>query len=170
MKIKKFKDITFKELKNISLIISDFDGVFTDNSVYVQEDGTEHVRCTRADGIGLSKLKKTSIKVIVVSSEINDVVLKRCDKLGLEAYNNIKNKGDFIDNYLIQNNLTKKNVIYVGNDENDITALDHAAIKVGVKDSFHEYQKRVSYLLESKGGYGAIRELCDKIINELKNE
>ena len=65
----------------VRLIAFDFDGVFTDNMVYVFEDGTEAVRCFRSDGIGLQKLKRAGIKTVIISTEANPVVSARARKL-----------------------------------------------------------------------------------------
>lgn len=71
------------DIQHVKLVCFDFDGVFTDNSVYVSEDGVESVRCSRADGIGLTKLRSIGIQILVLSTEINPVVGRRCDKLQL---------------------------------------------------------------------------------------
>jgi 3-deoxy-D-manno-octulosonate 8-phosphate phosphatase KdsC-like HAD superfamily phosphatase len=67
------------DFQKIKLVVFDFDGVFTDNRVYVNENGKEMVCCWRSDGIGLAKLKEAGIKTFVVSSEVNQVVRKRCE-------------------------------------------------------------------------------------------
>ena len=170
MKKKSFKRVSNSKLSKIKLIISDFDGVFTDNNVLICENGIEYVRCSRFDGIGISKLKNHNIKLIVISSEINDVVLKRCEKLNIEGYNNVKNKGDFIQKNIINDKLKKENILYIGNDENDISALDFCGISIGVKDSHDCYLSYVEYIINKNGGDGAIRYICDIIDDKLKNK
>ena len=66
---------------NLEAVIFDFDGVFTDNKVYLTEDGKEMVCCNRSDGWGIGNLHNAKIKMAVMSSEVNPVVLKRCEKL-----------------------------------------------------------------------------------------
>ena len=80
----------------INLLISDFDGVFTDNSVYLSEDGKETVRCCRADGIGITKLLSLGVNFFVCSSEKVVCAKYRAKKIGFKAYMGIQNKGDFI--------------------------------------------------------------------------
>ena len=70
-----------KAIRKIRLIAFDFDGVFTDNMVYVLQDGSEAVRCNRSDGIGLQKLNKLGIKTVIISTESNPVVSARAQKL-----------------------------------------------------------------------------------------
>ena len=66
----------------IRCVAFDFDGVFTDNAVYVLQDGTEMVRCTRADGLGLQQLQRQRSQIVVISTEKNPIVGARCAKLG----------------------------------------------------------------------------------------
>ena len=161
---KPFGSVSKIALADIKLVISDFDGVFTDNSVLVDENGVEHVKCSRLDGIGIAKLKAIGIDLVVVSSEPNNVVQRRCEKLGVEAYNNVKNKGEFIMELLKERDLEINNALFIGNDENDISALDSVQIGVGVSDSYGEFHDSVEYVLRCNGGAGAIRELCEIIV------
>ena len=69
----------------IRCVAFDFDGVFTDNAVYVLQDGTEMVRCTRADGLGLQQLQAKGLAIVVISTEKNPIVSARCAKLGVEC-------------------------------------------------------------------------------------
>ena len=166
-----FDSISNLIINDISIIISDFDGVFTDNSVWVDENGIEQVKCSRFDGIGISKLKSNGVELVVVSTEPNKVVLKRCEKLKIEAYNNIDNKGSFVKDLLERKGLKKKNALFIGNDENDIPALEYVEFGVGVADSYKTFFNSIQYVLSKNGGDGAIRELCEVIVkkkNELK--
>ena len=78
--------------KNIKFIFFDFDGVFTDNSVYVSQTGEEMVKCSRYDGIGLKNLESQGIGKIVISSEKNPLVKSRCKKMNIECYDSVENK------------------------------------------------------------------------------
>ncbi len=75
-------------LAKIRLVAFDFDGVFTDNMVYVLEDGTEAVRCFRSDGLGLQKLKNLGIETVIISTEANPVVTARARKLKIRCIQN----------------------------------------------------------------------------------
>jgi len=149
----------------ISLLISDFDGVFTDNSVYVNENGLESVRCSRADGIGIKKLIKSGVDFIVCSSEIIDCVTHRAKKIGFSAYLGINDKGEFIKKYIIKNSLKPKNVAYLGNDINDLSAFEVVGYKIAVNDSYPEILLKADKILDKNGGYGAVREACQHIID-----
>ena len=80
----------------ISLVIFDFDGVLTNNSVYVDENGKETVRCSRADGIGFDAMRKMNIKSYIISSEKNQVVSSRAKKLKVPTFQGVKNKWSLV--------------------------------------------------------------------------
>ena len=85
-----------KRLNDIRLIILDFDGVLTNNCVYVSEAGTESVACSRSDGLGVKILRDNGLQLLVLSTEMNPVVQTRCYKLSLECNQGISSKSDFI--------------------------------------------------------------------------
>lgn len=150
--------------KNIEGIIFDFDGVFTDNRVIVHEDGSEAVLCNRSDGLGLESLKKTGIPLLVLSKEKNPVVQKRCEKIGLPCVNGIDDKKEYLEKWVNKHAIRPENIVYLGNDINDIECLQYAGCGVVVADA-HEDAKRISrIILKNTGGHGAVRELCDMVL------
>ena len=82
-----------QNLKKFKTIFLDFDGVLTNNKVIVDENGKESVICSRSDGLAIDILKSNRIKLYIISTEKNHVVLKRASKLGIDCYNSIKNTG-----------------------------------------------------------------------------
>jgi 3-deoxy-D-manno-octulosonate 8-phosphate phosphatase (KDO 8-P phosphatase) len=157
--------LTKELLRTISLIAFDFDGVFTDNSVYMNQDGIEEVRCCRSDGIGLSRLKEVDVKVFIVSTEINPVVSKRAEKLKVPCIQGIENKADAITEICKKLNIDPKQAMFVGNDINDIPAFTSVGIPVGVLDSYTEIYPYIVYRTQKAGGFGAVREICDLVYN-----
>src|SRR3989304_6636280 len=148
----------------IDAIILDFDGVFTDNRVLVFEDGREAVICNRSDGLGISMtLKSFNIPIVVVSSETNQVVKSRCDKLNIKCITDVKNKLSIIKKWIIDNKFNHKNVIYVGNDINDMECIQYVGCGIAVNDACDEVKKCAKIILQSSGGKGAIRELLNFI-------
>tara|TARA_A100001388_G_scaffold271054_1_gene249318 strand:- start:1890 stop:2354 length:465 start_codon:yes stop_codon:yes gene_type:complete len=148
----------------INLLISDFDGVFTDNSVFISENGIESVRCNRSDGIGISLLKESGVEFIVCSSEKVNIAKYRANKIGFESFVDVKNKGYFIRNYLSKKSFNPSNVAYIGNDINDLSAFDSVGYKIAVKDAYPEIILKADKILNRKGGYGAVREACEHIL------
>lgn len=148
---------------DISALVLDFDGVFTDNRVIVFQNGEEAVICNRGDGMGLEKLKKVNIPILVLSKENSPVVERRCTKLGLDYRKGVDDKLSALKKWLNDTSLTSENVVYLGNDENDIPCLEFVGFPITVKDAHIKAREVSKIILDSNGGYGAIRELCDII-------
>jgi len=148
----------------IQAIIFDFDGVFTDNRVMVNEEGQESVICNRSDGLGISQVKKYPLSLLVLSTEKNPVVQKRCEKLGIPFVQGIDDKKLFLQDWLKEQEILPNNVIYVGNDINDIECLKYVGCGMVVADAHEDAKKASKYILKNKGGQGAVRELCDMVI------
>ena len=155
-----------KKIRNLVLIVYDFDGVMTDNKVYVDQIGNETVQVNRADGMGISEIKKLDVKQIIISTEKNPVVSVRASKIGIPCLQGVDNKKDVLLDYCRKNNFDLKQVAYIGNDINDKDAMELTDIKYCPSDA-HESIKAISdYVLKTKGGQGVIRELLDLIINQ----
>ena len=149
----------------MELIVFDFDGVFTDNKVYVSQDGTESVMCDRRDGLGIKMLKKLNIPMFILSMENNPVVLARAKKLGLKVKTGCEDKKRFLRNYFKLKGVDSANVIYIGNDLNDLEAMEMVGYSVCPDDSHQKVKEMVSYILTAKGGNGAVREFVELLIS-----
>ncbi len=145
--------------KNIKLIVLDFDGVLTDDKVTLNELNQESVTMHRGDGLAISYLKDKGYKVIVLSSEKSNLAKMRCKKLQIDCYNNIKSKIDFLKNYISGNKYKKSEILYVGNDLNDLECMKFVGIPIAVANSHDKVLKKSKLILNTKGGEGAIREL-----------
>src|SRR5688572_16050871 len=104
-----------ERLRLIRLVAFDFDGVFTDNAVYVSQDGTEAVRCVRSDGIGLQTLTALGIATLVISTETNPVVGARSRKLSLRCIQGCDDKLAALESVLAELGLTRGEAAFVGN-------------------------------------------------------
>jgi YrbI family 3-deoxy-D-manno-octulosonate 8-phosphate phosphatase len=162
--IKKKKDSLREIVKQIKLIVFDFDGVFTDNRVLVLQDGSEGVFCNRADGFGIEAVKKHGIDVLVISKEKNPVVSARCKKLNLPCIQGSDNKSEVLIQEASKLGISLENVAYIGNDINDLECLKIVGLPACVSDSHPEVIKASLYVTKTKGGYGAVREFCDYIV------
>src|SRR5262249_6090442 len=117
---------------DIRLIVFDFDGVMTDNRVWVDGDGHEWVACNRSDGIGLERLRGLGIDLLVLSTEAHPVVGARCRKLGLPCIQGVTNKAARLRDHLAARGVDAAHVIFVGNDTNDLDCLRLAGCGVAV--------------------------------------
>lgn len=152
--------------EKIDLVICDFDGVITDNRVWVDQDGTETVAAYRSDSVRIKELRAIGIDVMILSSEPNRVVEARARKMGVEAIHGIAlhDKGRVMREVLEQRNIKAENVIFVGNDLNDLPCFEVAGWSVAVADAYPEVIQAADFVLNKPGGHGALRELCDLIL------
>ena len=155
-KIKKFK---YAETRGLEMLVFDFDGVFTNNKFSLNKNKTEEVILSGADGLAVNILKDKNIPMLILSSEKNDVVRFRCEKLGIKYKNGIENKIKYLKNYFSKNSINKKNVLYIGNDINDLECIKYVGTPIAVNDAVDLVKKNSKIILESRGGDGAIREL-----------
>lgn len=152
-------------LKSPRAVLFDFDGVFTNNKVYVDETGRETVRCDRSDGWGLAQLKKSGIKIAVLSTEVNPVVTARCNKLGLECRQGLgEKKYEAFTNWCAENEIAPEETIFIGNDANDAECLKAAGCGVVPADAYPEAVEVADKILKRNGGEGAVRELCEMVM------
>ena len=154
--------------QNIQAIVFDFDGVFTDDNVITNSEGVESVTCSRSDGMGINNLQKLGIKMLVISKEKNKVVEKRCKKLNLDCLHSIDNKIYYLEKWLKELSINPLNVIYVGNDINDIDCLKYVGCPAAPANYHPDISKYIKLKLSKKGGEGAVRELSDIISYSLK--
>ena len=149
------------DLAAVRLVVFDFDGVFTDNTVYVAEDGTESVRCWRGDGLGLQALQRLGLQVLILSTEVNPVVTARSRKLKVECVQGCDDKRARLEVIVRERGLTFDQVAYVGNDVNDLGCLEAAGVPVIVADAHPSVHGVARLRTERPGGFGAVREVCD---------
>jgi N-acylneuraminate cytidylyltransferase len=145
----------------------DFDGVFTDNSVQVDQDGRESVVCRRDDGLGIARLRQLGIPILVLSAEANPVVAARCRKLGIECIQGCQDKLPALKKWLTGRAIDSQQLVYVGNDLNDVECLRFAGCGVAVADAYEPAKASARIVLEREGGRGAVREICDLVIDSL---
>lgn len=152
-----------KYLKTIRAVVFDFDGVFTDNRVFVSEDGSESVACNRSDGLGISRLRTIGIEMLILSTETNPVVSQRAEKLKLPVIQSVEDKLSVLIAWSEKNNIPVDQIAYVGNDINDKDCLQTAGLSAVVADAFDEIRPFAKIILNKKGGQGAVREFCDLV-------
>ncbi len=153
--------------EQVSLLIFDFDGVMTDDRVWVDQEGRESVAANRQDGLGIAMLHQAAIPMLVVSTETNPIVAARCRKLGLTAIQGVGDKKAVVQSIIAEHNLDPQEVVYLGNDINDLPCFALVGCAVVVADAHMDVIPQADLVLTHTGGHGAVRELCDLI---LKNQ
>ena len=147
------------------LLVMDFDGVFTDDTVVTDQDGRESVICSRSDGYGLDMLRQHGkVRPMILSREENPVVSARARKLKLEVYQGVQDKAQDIQQLIKERKLSPAEVIYIGNDLNDLPVLPYVGYFACPQDAHTEVIRRADLVLSKPGGRGAIRELIEIIL------
>lgn len=153
-----------KALARVRLVVFDFDGVFTDNTVYVSEDGTESVRCWRGDGLGLARVKQAGVETAVLSTEPNPVVDARSRKLAIRCIHGCDDKLAALKQLVADLRVGLADVAYVGNDINDLSCLSAVGLPIVVQDAHADVVRVAALRTVTRGGRGAVREVCDRIV------
>ena len=160
--------LTTQRLSSVRLVLFDFDGVFTDNTVFVSQDGLESVRCWRSDGLGLTRLRSVGVQALIVSTEVNTVVSVRAKKLGLSCRQGVEDKAFATLSICDALQIDPLQTMFVGNDINDIPAFQSIGLPVCVANAHPEVFPYVVYRTQKSGGFGAVREICDLVYNAKK--
>jgi N-acylneuraminate cytidylyltransferase len=153
----------FSSQKKPTVIFTDFDGCLTDDRVIVNEHGEEFVSANRKDGLATKRLKDLGIKIVITSTETNKVVLARGNKMGVEVLQGLSDKAQAIDDYLVKNKLTWEESWYIGNDVNDLGAINKAKFSLCPSDAVERVINSVDYVLKTKGGFGILSEIVTEL-------
>jgi N-acylneuraminate cytidylyltransferase len=156
--------------EQIKLVVLDFDGVLTDNRVWTDQDGREMVASNRSDSLGLGLIRSAGVQVQVISKEVNPVVAARCKKLKIPFLHGIDDKAFALKKLLTDSKIDPACTVFVGNDLNDLPCFPIVGCAVAVADALPEVIRHADIVLTQCGGHGAVRELCDLIIqrNEVR--
>lgn len=155
--------------RRVRLLGIDFDGVMTDNAVYVFEDGREAVRCSRFEGFGLEKLKRVGVEAIIISTEKNPVVAARAKKLNIDCLQDVGNKAQLMTRLLGERRLAWVEAAFIGNDINDLETLQRVGLPVLVNDAHEALGELPAFRTRRVGGAGAVRELCDAVVAAIES-
>ena len=145
------------------IIVTDFDGCLTDDRVWLNQDGEEFVAANRKDGLAVKRLKNLGIEIVIASTETNKVVLARGNKMGVEVLQGLDDKAEAIEQYLKQKNLTWNDVWYIGNDVNDLGAIERANLSICPADAVKKIRKSVEVVLKTNGGRGILSEIATEL-------
>ena len=161
-------DVDSRNFRLPKIIFTDFDGCLTDDKVKVNIFGRESVKANRKDGLAVKRLKDLGIKVVIATSETNEVIEIRAKKMKVEALRGLLNKQKSISNYLEKNSLNWEDTWYVGNDVNDLEAMQKVALSLCPLDASTEVFKIADVVLSKRGGEGVLAEIASRLESENK--
>jgi 3-deoxy-D-manno-octulosonate 8-phosphate phosphatase (KDO 8-P phosphatase) len=154
--------VSLNLIDNIDAFIFDFDGVLTNNLVYVDADGHEFVSCSRSDGLAFDVLRKLKKPSFIISTESNSVVKARAKKLKIPVFQGVKNKVNILNNLVNSHGYSFDKIAYIGNDLNDFQVMKLCGLRICPSDSHNEIKKIANVVLKTKGGHGVVREILEE--------
>ena len=148
------------------------DGVLTDAGMYYSESGDEWKKFNTRDGMGIKLLQKAGLITAIVTQERTRLVARRAEKLAIpELHQGVMDKLSVIRDMAMRHGLSRREVAYIGDDVNDIEALQAVGFSAAAADGLPQVLKVVDYVCRQKGGEGAVREITEMILlshNEMK--
>ena len=150
-------------LERVRFAVFDFDGVFTDNRVWVNERGEEALAFSRSDGLGLRRLDDVGVRYVIVSMEQNPIVGARAQKLQVDCLQGITDKLTVVKERSADAGVSLEETAFVGNDINDADCLRAVGCPVVPADAWPEVKPLARWILTRGGGGGCVREFCDGV-------
>ena len=148
----------------VQAVVTDFDGVHTDDTASVDADGVERVRVSREDGMGVALLRRSGIPMLILSTEVNAVVRARAEKLKVPVLHGIDDKESALRGWAEENGLALAEIAYLGNDVNDLPAMRIVGWPIAVADAHPRVRAEARVVLSRRGGHGAVRELIERVL------
>jgi YrbI family 3-deoxy-D-manno-octulosonate 8-phosphate phosphatase len=149
---------------DVDALVTDFDGVHTDDRVYLSQEGVESVQVSREDGMGVSLARRAGLKMLILSTEVNPVVAARAAKLMVPVMHGQSDKAQALKEWMAQEGLDPNRVAYVGNDVNDLGCLRMVGWPIAVANAHPDVAALARLKLTRRGGSGAVRELCELVV------
>ena len=152
-------------INQITTIFFDVDGIFTDGSLYILENGINITKFNVHDGMGCILLKEIGVDLLILTARHSDAIVRRFKDLGItKIFTKVLKKRDFIKEYSKSHNLKKKELAMMGDDLQDLVAINEVEVFFTTPNAIDEVKASATYITKSEGGYGAVREICDLII------
>jgi YrbI family 3-deoxy-D-manno-octulosonate 8-phosphate phosphatase len=150
-------------LERVRFAVFDFDGVFTDNRVWVDERGEESLAFSRSDGLGLRRLDEVGVHYLIVSTEKNAIVGARAKKLEVDCVQGVGDKLSVVRDRSVDLGVPLEDTAFLGNDINDAECLRAVGVPVVPADAWPEVRALAHWVLSRPGGNGCVREFCDGV-------
>ena len=160
-----------KILQGIRLLATDVDGVLTDGGMYDAESGDEWKKFNTRDGMGLKLLQQAGVITAIVTRERTKLVTRRAEKLEIgELHQGVMDKVSLVREMVARHGLTMSQVAYIGDDVNDLEALQVVGFSATPADGMPQIIAAVDYVCQKKGGEGAVREIIEMILGAQRSK
>jgi 3-deoxy-D-manno-octulosonate 8-phosphate phosphatase (KDO 8-P phosphatase) len=163
--VKRMKKKIQEKLKNVKMLILDVDGVMTDGRIIMDDEGRQLKNFNVRDGHGLKIIQRYGIKIAILTGRKSEVVNHRASDLEInDVYQGALNKKEVFKEILLKHNLETSATAFMGDDIIDIPVLKQVGFSAAVADAVDVVKKNVDYVTKNKGGHGAVREVCEMIL------
>lgn len=152
--------------EDIDAVVLDFDGTQTDDRVWIDADGRETVAVHRGDGLGVARLVRAGLTVLILSTEANPVVSTRARKLNVPVLQGIARKDHALALWAETHSIDLRRVLYLGNDVNDLSCFSLVGWPTAVADAQPEVLDRARSVTDRRGGHGAVREIASWLLGK----
>jgi 3-deoxy-D-manno-octulosonate 8-phosphate phosphatase (KDO 8-P phosphatase) len=154
-----------EKLQAVKAVILDVDGVLTDGGIYYDPTGREIKRFHVADGLGMELLRHAGIRVVILSGRVAEAITRRAAELRVtDCYQGVRDKKGQIEKLRQQWQLKAEELLYVGDDLNDLPAFEAVGVRVAVANADDMLQSQAHYVTQATGGNGAVREVCEWLL------
>ena len=154
-----------RESIDVDAVVTDFDGVHTDDRAIVGIDGEEHVTVSRSDGMGVRLLREAGVPVLILSTEEHPVVAARGAKLRVDVQHGVSDKAAALRAWADDRDIHLSRIAYIGNDVNDLASLESVGWPIAVPDSHPDVLAASRLVVNHRGGHGAVRELAELVLS-----
>jgi len=154
-----------KKFKDIKIVLTDVDGVLTDGGMYYSSKGDIMKKFHVRDGMAINMLKKYNIPTIIVTKEKNRIITQWAKKMNVKKiFDGVLDKEKILKKVCKEFDVKTSNIVYIGDDVNDMTLLKNVGISVSPADAWKNTKQIVDYVSEKNGGKGVLREISDLIL------
>ncbi len=166
IKVKKMENSNQTEkLNSIKLLLLDVDGVLTDGGIIYNDKGVETKIFNVKDGFGIRLLMDAGINVGIITGRRSEVLHHRCKNLGINLiFDGIQNKGAILDDIIKKTDLPGHKIAFMGDDLPDLSLFKKVGFSIATADAHEVLQRNADMVTLQKGGKGAVREVCEKIL------
>ncbi len=154
-----------QRLQAVKAVLLDVDGVLTDGSIYYDHTGREMKRFHVADGLGIELLRHAGLRVAILSGRVSEAIARRAAELKIaETYQGVRDKKAQIEKLRQQWEMKAEELLYIGDDLNDLPAFEAVGVRVAVANAVQELKEQAHYITRTPGGSGAVREVCEWLL------
>jgi 3-deoxy-D-manno-octulosonate 8-phosphate phosphatase (KDO 8-P phosphatase) len=154
-----------QRLQAVKAVMLDVDGVLTDGGIYYDPTGREIKRFHVADGLGMELLRHAGIRVVILSGRVAEAITRRAAELRVtDCYQGVRDKKAQIERLRQQWQMKADELLYVGDDLNDLPAFEAVGVRVAVANADAMLKAQAHYVTKATGGNGAVREVCEWLL------